>query len=247
MSDSERLAEAMRRDWDARAADDAMYYIDTRSETWEPEAFYASGADEAHELVEPVLARLAFDPRGKRILEIGCGMGRLFPGFDELFAEVWGIDVSPAMIERAKEACPVQDAKFFVGTGVDLAGIPDASVDYCFCYLVFHHLPDRSVIWRYLEEVARVLRSQGVCQLQFRSSESVAALLGRHLPARLGRAAQRLTRHPLPGSLATWAGVTVTRRGVIDRLQGLGFAEAEIFPGGIEDRSRVFWAIAKKP
>ncbi len=246
MSESNRLAERMRRDWDMRAAEDAMYFIDTRSETWEADAFFEQGAAEARELLEPVLARFDFDPSGKRILEIGCGLGRLFPGFAKQFDEIWGVDVSPAMIDRARRVCPVAEAHFILGTGVDLDGIPDASFDYCFSYLVFHHLPQQTIVWRYLEEIWRVLRSGGVCQLQFRSSESLAAAVARRLPAALGCVAQRIRRHTVPGSLATWAGVTFSRRRVIERLQELGFVEVDVFPGGIDDRSRFFWAVARK-
>jgi SAM-dependent methyltransferase len=247
MSDPQRLADKMRCDWDARAEHDAMYYIDTRSDAWEPSAFFEQGAGEARELIGPVLERFDFDPAGKRLLEIGCGLGRLFPGFAAVFSEVWGIDVSPAMIERAKRVCPVPGVQFTVGSGVDLAGISDTSVDYCFSYLVFPHLPDRALVWGYLDEIWRVLRPGGLCQLQFRSSESLDAAVARRLPIPAARLAQRLTHHVVPGSLATWAGVTVSRREVIGHLEHLGFLDAGIFPGDVNDRSRVFWAVAKKP
>jgi SAM-dependent methyltransferase len=248
MSDAQRLAERMRKDWDARAQDDAMYYIDTRSDAWEREEFFRRGATEAHELVEPVLDRFDFDPAGKRLLEIGCGLGRLFPGFAELFGELWGIDVSPAMIEQAGTLCPVPGARFVVGNGLDLAGIPDESIDYCFSYLVFHHLPEQTVVWRYLDEIRRVLRPGGVCQIQFRGSESAAARIARRWPTVAGRASRVLGSSRVPGGRSTWAGVPVSRREVIDRLHRLGFVQADVYPGGIDDRRPVaYWTVARKP
>ena len=75
---------SMRGSWDARAT---MYFVDTRRRDWNAAEFYAAGREEALDLLPPAFERLGFDPAGKRILEIGCGLGRLFPGHVELFDE----------------------------------------------------------------------------------------------------------------------------------------------------------------
>src|SRR5687767_398277 len=101
---SELWSKIMREDWDQRASVNAMHYIAT---TYDPnfsnlELFFRDGKGEAIALVRPILERLGFIPTGKRILEIGCGIGRLFPGFAECgFDEMWGVDVSAEMIDRA--------------------------------------------------------------------------------------------------------------------------------------------------
>jgi SAM-dependent methyltransferase len=42
--------------------------------------------------------------RGSRVLEIGCGTGRLAQALEEHeLARVWAVDASPAMVEQAKE------------------------------------------------------------------------------------------------------------------------------------------------
>ena len=43
-----------------------------------------------------------FGPEAKRLLEPGCGSGRLMPAFAEHGVEVVGIDRSPTMLERAR-------------------------------------------------------------------------------------------------------------------------------------------------
>ena len=138
-------------------------------------------------MVKPALKRLGFSPSGKCILDIGCGVGRLFPGFAELFGEIWGIDVSPEMIAQGRKLCPVSQGRLLLGSGGDLKGIEGSSVDYCFSYIVFQHFPNAGILWRYLDEVHMVLKPGGAVQLHFRSSEplSLKKRVERILPASL--------------------------------------------------------------
>src|ERR1700722_17243970 len=73
-------AETMRKSWDARAESDPLYAIDARRRTWEIEDFFSQGPQLVREIVDPALRVLSVDPSGARVLEIGCGMGRLFEG-----------------------------------------------------------------------------------------------------------------------------------------------------------------------
>lgn len=153
----------MKEDWNLRANANAMYYIATHRQNWTTEEFYTYGTKQAEILIRPALERLGISPRGT-LLEIGCGMGRLFPGFRELgFTELIGIDVSDVMIDKARSLCPV-GATFIVGNGRDLNPVPSDSVDYCFSYTVFQHIPKKSLIWSYLH------RSQEYCVLEEASS-----------------------------------------------------------------------------
>ena len=81
-------------------------------------------AELALRITDPALERLGVDPAGKRVLEIGCGMGRLFPGLAERFDDVWGIDISSTMIARGRKHCPVQ-ATWLIGDGRSLPGVKD--------------------------------------------------------------------------------------------------------------------------
>jgi len=53
-------------------------------------------------------ARLAdaMTPRGARILDAGCGQGRLGVYLHERGHRVTGVDIDPYLIERARESCP---------------------------------------------------------------------------------------------------------------------------------------------
>ena len=63
--------------------------------------FYAGGPELVARFVDPGLKRWEWTlPR--RVLEIGCGMGRLFEGLSARFGEVWGIDISETMIAKGR-------------------------------------------------------------------------------------------------------------------------------------------------
>jgi SAM-dependent methyltransferase len=240
------INQRMREDWDSRARANAMHYIDTRRGSWEATSFFEAGRAEALALVRPALDHLRFEPHGKRILEIGCGVGRLFPGFAELFGEVWGIDVSPEMVRQARAVCPVPQARFLIGSGQDLCGVEDNSIDYCFSYIVFQHVPDARVLWSYLTEIRRVLRSGGAFQLHFRSDRPLKSRAFLLLPARARRAVKRMRSQVLPGDTSTWTGVAVTPAQVIGRLTALGMRELEVLPCQTFSHQS-FWAVGRQP
>jgi SAM-dependent methyltransferase len=150
----------MQREWEQRARENPRFFICTDVPDTEEE-FIASGLRDYQAHVRSFLKSVDFDPAGKSALEIGCGIGRMTRFFCEDFAGVIAVDISPAMIERARMGASPR-ARFLVGSGCDLAGIADNSVDFAFSYIVFQHIPDKHAILRYIEEAGRVLKPAGV-------------------------------------------------------------------------------------
>jgi ubiquinone/menaquinone biosynthesis C-methylase UbiE len=62
----------------------------------------------------------------------------------------------------------VGNVEWVLGSGADLAMIPDGSVDDVFSYITLQHVPNRAAVRRYLEEAGRVLRPGGLGALQVR-------------------------------------------------------------------------------
>jgi SAM-dependent methyltransferase len=101
---------------------------------------------------------------GARVLEVGCGPGRLSILLARRHGlEVTGLDLDPAMIERARaNAARSQDSDArgpsFVVADVASMGFPDASFDLVLSTLSMHHWTDPAAG---LAEMARVLRPGG--------------------------------------------------------------------------------------
>jgi SAM-dependent methyltransferase len=156
----------MREFWDARAAEDAFYFVDNRLEYGSPDAerFWAGGA----EVLDAMLPQLgvAIDP-GDDIVEIGCGVGRVTRALAERGSSVRAIDVSPAMLERARAFNPgLANVEWLLGDGRTLTEIEPASADACFSWVVFQHLPDPEMTLGYVREIGRVLRKGGWAAIQ---------------------------------------------------------------------------------
>jgi SAM-dependent methyltransferase len=142
----------MRRTWDAlAAAGDAVHVGDP-----------ARGAEE----LAALFGRLGADPRGGTCVEVGCGPGRMTGALAERFDEVLALDVSPAMLERARAAIDAANVRFLAVSGERLDGVDDAAADTLVCYLVLQHLPRRRAVLAYLREFARVLAPGGEAFVQ---------------------------------------------------------------------------------
>jgi SAM-dependent methyltransferase len=120
----------------------------------------------AHRLVlGPFLDRIADDaaaaaPGGRRVQEVGCGPGRLSIRLARRHGfEVTGLDLDPAMIERARANadCPAGGERarpsFVVGDVTSLA-FQDGSFDLVVSTLSMHHWAEATVG---LAESGRVL------------------------------------------------------------------------------------------
>jgi len=166
---SERdVREWMRADWNARAKEDANYYVAFGRRDQGFEEFVSTGADVVRSLVAE-LRRLPTTryERARRALEIGCGPGRLMLPLCAHFGEIHGVDVSDEMIGRARQNLKgIPHAHLHTGSGADLAQFADESYDFVYSYAVFQHIPSHDVIWSYLSEAVRVLRPLGIIRCQ---------------------------------------------------------------------------------
>src|SRR5713101_2323510 len=101
-----QLLEKMQRDWDERARENARYYVATGKEEWTDEEFFASGRQTVKEeiLTDMINICQGKDPGAMRVLEIGCGAGRITRALSGLFGEVHAVDVSGEMVNKARAA-----------------------------------------------------------------------------------------------------------------------------------------------
>lgn len=135
-------------------------------------------------------------PSTPQILEVGCGVGRLLKHFYSVYKyEVAGVDISPNMIERAKEylASTIQFPELYVADGT--IPISDSSVDLVYSFLVFQHIQTTSEVRKYIDEAVRVLRPGGFLRVQTHAGQpcpetSFGGFHGRFYPTLKGFASE---------------------------------------------------------
>jgi SAM-dependent methyltransferase len=186
--------EKMQRDWDARARENARYYVATGNAEWSDEEFFASGEQAIAEDVLTDMTNICQgrDPKTMRVLEIGCGAGRLTRALANLFGEVHAVDVSGEMISRARKALAGHsNARVYQNNGCDLTVVPPLArgesskafwaprwlarmapakwkfeFDFAYSNIVFQHIPSQQVIESYVREVYRLLRPGALFKFQ---------------------------------------------------------------------------------
>lgn len=175
------LGREMGKFWDARAREDAYFFVDSRLEYGNPatEQFWSEGEHDFQTLLDQVGAQVRAEDDA---VEIGCGLGRLTRPLAARASTVRAVDVSAEMLERAQQLSPaLGNVTWLVGDGTSLAGVEDASADLCISHVVFQHIPDPRITLGYIREVGRVLRPGGRAVLGVSNDRSV------HEPPRLTR------------------------------------------------------------
>ena len=98
--------------------------------------------------------------RGKRVLEIGCGIGTDTINFARAGAQVTSVDLSEESLEIAKKRVAVygveNQVKFFCGDAEELSGfVPVEPYDLIYSFGVIHHTPHPERVLKELRQYAR--------------------------------------------------------------------------------------------
>lgn len=127
--------------------------------------FFESGRDQAQQLEHLGL----LGPQA-RVLDIGCGIGRVLNCIYPKVGSVLGVDISDHMIELAREKIKASNVSFQRVDGKSLEGLVSGSFNSCYSFFVFQHIP-RSSVANYFREVYRVLKPDGRFLFQMQISE----------------------------------------------------------------------------
>lgn len=168
--------EKMRADWDQRARENARHYVNTANTQWTDDEFFASGERTVAEEILTDLGNICQGkpPAGMRVLEIGCGAGRVTRALAKFFGEVHAVDVSGEMVRQAEEALSGYPSAFvYQNNGKDLAVVPEREFDFAFSSIVFQHIPSREVIENYVREVHRLLRPRALFKFQVQGDSTL--------------------------------------------------------------------------
>ncbi|MBI3680281.1 MAG: class I SAM-dependent methyltransferase [Acidobacteria bacterium] len=173
----EEQLKKMQRDWDQRALENARHWVNTEREEWTDDEFFRSGQRTVEEeiLTDMINICQGKDPKRMKVLEIGCGAGRVTRALADLFGEVWAVDVSREMIRQAGTALAAYaNVRLIQNNGMDLSAIAgDGTFDFAFSSIVFQHIPSREVIENYVHEVSRLLAPGALFKFQVQGDRSL--------------------------------------------------------------------------
>ena len=161
-TDLDRTTTRIKEEWN-RLAQDPLRIIDNRAHS--ESDLRALGERDAEALLAD-LGEAVVGPDA-RVVEIGCGIGRLLVPLARRFRDVWGVDVSEEMVRLAGERlASIPNIRLLVNNGSDLADLPSGHFDFCCSLYALEYAPDRWVVESYLREAARVLTDGGILKIQ---------------------------------------------------------------------------------
>lgn len=194
----------LQRDWSTLGTKDPLWAVlslpGKRAGSWDIEEFLSTGRADVDETV-CWLDQLALPIRWGRVLDFGCGVGRLSQALASHADEVIGVDIAPPMLDAARRLDRSGGkCRFLLNDTADLSQFPDGHFDLVYSALVLQHLPP-AAIDRYLIEFLRVLRPGGVAVVQVptKTMPTVKGMVWRLAPYRLISWGQRrLLGYPAP-------------------------------------------------
>jgi SAM-dependent methyltransferase len=198
-------ADHMRDFWDARAREDAYYFVDNEQPYRAPdvERFFAEGERALDDLLQATGSALS---PGDVAVDVGCGLGRITRALAGRVAHVHAIDVSAEMLARARELnAGLANVTWHHGDGTTLQPIGDRAATAVVSHVVFQHLPDPAITYGYVRDMGRVLAPGGWAAFQVSNDPGVHA--GRHRPP--SRLAVLLRRAPKGQRDPAWRGSAV--------------------------------------
>jgi len=144
--------------WERAACGEQLYLSDTDARAYREHA-------RRRYTLEPYITAFADFPaaRGKRVLEIGVGLGADHQCFAESGARLWGIDLTQRAVDHARRRLKHFHLQSNLAVG-DAENLPftDESFDVVYSWGVLHHSPGTP---RAVAEVHRVLDRGGVAKI----------------------------------------------------------------------------------
>jgi len=115
-----------------------------------------AGYEHYADSLEEVLKTIEL-PASAQAMEVGPGQGGFLKPLSERFNQVYALDNSPAMLELAKQHCPLSNVEFVLGEPID-AVARSITVDLLAFNMVLHHIPAPAEV---LTACAKLLNTNG--------------------------------------------------------------------------------------
>jgi ubiquinone/menaquinone biosynthesis C-methylase UbiE len=192
-------------------------------------ASYDRISDPQFEGGQRLVERLALHA-GDRVLDVGCGTGRLARWIAERVVpggSVVGVDPLPERIAIARQHAGSAPVTFETGQAEDLGAFAAESFDAVSMSAMFHWIEDRAMA---LREVRRVLRPGGRVGVTTLVRELMHAGTASHVISSVFAAAPYASRVDLSGFALASRGLTTTEHVALLLEAGLELVELHIMP-----------------
>ncbi len=161
--------EILKRTYEKLGRDDPLYAVlsrrGLRHNKWDPAEFFQTGKREIRGVLQYV-DHLGLPLLRQRVLDFGCGVGRLSQALAEHFERVVGVDIAESMVQRAREYNRHGDrVDYLVNTTDNLEILDSNSFDFVYTNITLQHIPPEPA-GKYIREFFRVLRPGGVAIFQ---------------------------------------------------------------------------------
>lgn len=159
----------LQQDWNDLADIDAMWSICSDPEMqynrWDQETFFETGREDIRKILN-VADKLGVRVQKGRVLDFGCGIGRLTQALAEEFDDCYGVDISPKMIQLAEGFNQFGNrVKYVLNQRDDLRVFADNYFDFIYTIEVLQHM-NPILMQKYLQEFIRILNAGGVLIFQ---------------------------------------------------------------------------------
>ena len=146
-----------------------FYYVNTGQRDWTEQEFFATGEQNVRDQILNDLDNICQgrNPADMRVLEIGCGVGRLTRALAAIFGEVHAVDISPKMVALAQRFLrSTPNAHVYCNSGRDLQVLGALHFDFAYSFIVFQHIPSLEIIDDYVREVSTRLHPGSLFKFQ---------------------------------------------------------------------------------
>lgn len=164
----------LRETWETLGREDPLWAVasldEMRNGRWKKSDFLQSGITEV-DRIRAVLLRHGMPDQLGRMLDFGCGVGRLSFAWGRFVESVHGVDISAPMIQTANDWNPdPAKHRFQVNTRNDLSAFESGSFDLVFSFICLQHMPFE-IASGYLVEFTRICRPGAIVAFQLPGRE----------------------------------------------------------------------------